>query len=138
MRVMVAETKKQLVDHFMVRGLVFIKEQMIDWDIEFDGTDDKCVLFTAYLSRKPVGAARLCKNKIGRVATLSNYRKHGVASEIMRYIEKYARKNDITKLVLHSQYDVKEFYERLGYQVVGGIFQEADIDHVKMVKVIHR
>jgi len=31
---------------------------------------------------------------------------------------------------------VKEFYLHLGYITEGEIFQEADIDHIKMTKVI--
>ena len=136
MKVVVAKTQKELLDNVLVRGKVFVIEQEIDWEIEFDGLDDVCVLFTAYIDDVPVGAARLYKNKVGRVATLKEYRKQGIASLIMKKIEEYAKDNNIGLLKLNAQLQVKEFYLHLGYITEGEIFQEADIDHIKMTKVI--
>lgn len=136
MKVVVAKTQKEILDNSYVRGQVFIVEQGIDWEIEFDNLDPECVLFTAYLDDKPIGAARLYKNKIGRVATLKKYRKQGVATKIMEAIEDYAQEHNIPQLVLHAQLYVKDFYLHLGYNPIGEVFQEADIDHVKMIKEI--
>ena len=136
MKVVVAKTQKELLDNVLVRGKVFVVEQEIDWEIEFDGLDYICVLFTAYIGDIPVGAARLYKNKVGRVATLKEYRKQGIASLIMKKIEEYAKDNNIGLLKLNAQLQVKEFYLHLGYITEGEIFQEADIDHIKMTKVI--
>lgn len=136
MKVIIATTKQEIIDHFMIRGKVFIIEQEIDWEIEFDGLDERCVLFNAYIDNTIVGAARLYHNKVGRVATLKEYRSKGVATALMASIEAYAKKEKISPLVLHAQMYVKDFYLHLGYEPVGEIFQEADIDHVKMVKEI--
>lgn len=134
MKVVVAKNQKEITDNFLVRGKVFVVEQEIDYEIEFDGLDDQCVLFTAYLDDIPVGAARLYRNKVGRVATLREYRNRGVASAIMKFIERYALQNNMEELKLHAQLYVKDFYEHLGYVPIGEIFQEADIDHIKMIK----
>lgn len=134
MIVVVAKTQKEVLDNSYVRGLVFVVEQKIDWEIEFDGLDPQCILFTAYLENVAVGAARLYKNKIGRVATLKEYRKKGIASAIMKKIEAYASENNITVLKLHAQMYVKNFYEHLGYVTYGEIFEEADIKHIAMKK----
>ena len=72
------------------------------------------------------------------MATLKDYRRHGVGSSMMRFIEKYARENDIPKLVLHAQMSVRDWYLNLGYKSVGKVFQEADIDHIKMTKEIKK
>ena len=136
MKVVVAKTQREILDNSYVRGLVFIVEQQIDWAIEFDGLDPQCVLFTAYINDKAVGAARSYKNKVGRVATLKEYRKHGVATALMKCIEKYALDNAMPLLVLNAQLYIKDFYEHLGYIAIGNIFQEADIDHIKMTKEI--
>ena len=134
MKVVVAKTQREILDNSYVRGQVFIVEQKIDWEIEFDNLDPECVLFTAYVEDKACGAARLYKNKVGRVATLKDYRKQGIATAIMKKIEEYAKEVGINEIKLHAQLYVKDFYEHLGYIVVGDIFQEADIDHVKMIK----
>ena len=134
MKVVVAKTQKEIIDNMLVRGYVFVIEQAIDWEIEYDGLDDECILFTAYIDDLAVGAARLYKNKVGRVATLKNYRKQGIGAKIMEAIEMYAKDNKMPYLKLHAQLYVKDFYEHLGYIVEGEIFQEADIDHVLMKK----
>jgi len=136
MRVVVAKTQKEITDNFYVRGMVFVVEQEIDYEIEFDGLDGSSILFVAYIDDLPVGAARLYKNKVGRVATLKKYRKQGVASAIMNKIEAYAIDNNNKELVLHAQLYVKDFYLKRGYVPEGEIFQEAEIDHIKMTKVI--
>lgn len=136
MKIVVAKTQKELLDNVLVRGKVFVVEQEIDWEIEFDGLDDECVLFTAYIDDLPVGAARLYKNKVGRVATLKEYRKQGIATLIMKKIEEYALENEMYLLKLNAQLQVKDFYLHLGYIPEGEIFQEADIDHIKMTKEI--
>jgi len=136
MNVVIAQTQKQLVEHFMIRGQVFVVEQQIDWEIEFDGLDDECVLFNAYIENKIVGAARLYHNKVGRVATLKQFRSQGVATAMMSFIETYAKEQGIPVLVLNAQLYIKKFYERLNYIPQGDIFQEADIDHIKMTKVL--
>ena len=134
MKCIVAKTQKEIFDNILVRGYVFIVEQEIAWEIEFDGLDKDCILFNVYDDNKPVGAARLYKNKVGRVATLKEYRNKGIATMIMAEIEKYALVNKIPYLKLHAQTYVKDFYEHLGYVVEGEIFQEAEIDHVLMKK----
>lgn len=134
MRVVVAKTQKEIIDNMLVRGYVFIIEQEIDWEIEYDGLDDQCILFTAYKDDKAVGAARLYNNKVGRVATLKEFRKQGIGKLIMEVIEKYAKDNKMPYIKLHAQLYVKDFYEHLGYKVEGEIFQEAEIDHILMKK----
>jgi len=136
MDVLIAKSQKEITDHFYVRGMVFVVEQKIDYEIEFDGLDGGCVLFVTYLDEKPVGAARLYKNKVGRVATLKDYRQRGVATAIMNRIESYAKKQGMKELILHAQLYVKDFYLNRGYHPIGEIFQEADIDHIKMTKRI--
>ncbi len=134
MKVVIAKTQKEIIDNMLIRGNVFVIEQAIDWEIEYDGLDQECVLFTAYNGKLAVGAARLYKNKVGRVATLKEYRKQGIGTLIMEGIEQYAKDNKMPYLKLHAQLYVKDFYEHLGYTVEGEIFQEAEIDHVLMKK----
>lgn len=136
MKIVVAKTQKEITDNFYVRGMVFVVGQKIDYEIEFDGLDSECVLFSAYMDNLAVGAARLYRNKVGRVAVLEEYRKHGVGKALMEFIEEYAKNNNIKELKLHAQLPVKDFYIKLGYIEKGSIFQEAEIDHIKMIKEI--
>ena len=54
----------------------------------------------------------------------------------MEKIEEYALDNNMKLLKLNAQLQVKDFYLHLGYIPVGNIFQEANIDHIKMTKEI--
>lgn len=137
MKVIVAKTQKEIIDNFLVRGEVFIKGQNIDWDIEFDGLDESCVLFVCYVNNVAAGAARLYNYKVGRVATIKKYRKQGVGTALMMRIESYARENNIRNLKLNAQLYIKDFYINLGYIPEGDIFLEADIEHVSMTKEIN-
>lgn len=132
----VAKTQKEIIDNFLIRGEVFIKGQEIDWDLEFDGLDEECVLFVCYKEGKALGAARLYKNKVGRVATLEEYRKQGVGKAMMVFIEEYAKSIKMPVLKLNAQLYIKDFYLDLGYKAIGDIFLEADIEHIKMTKEI--
>lgn len=136
MKIVIAKTQKEILDNVLVRGKVFIIEQEIDWDIEFDGLDYKSVLFTAYIAGVPVGAARLLDNKVGRVATLRKYRNLGVGTALMRDIEQYAANSGIKTLKLNAQLYIKDFYEHLGYVAKGDLFIEAKIEHISMEKAL--
>nr|AJG37921.1 acetyltransferase [Firmicutes bacterium enrichment culture clone fosmid MGS-M1] len=134
MDIRLAETKKEILDHLYIRGQVFIIEQEIDYAIEFEGDDHLCDLFVCYIDGAPVGAARLKDNKVGRVATLKEYRYHGIGRALMDYVELYAKSKGIDILKLHAQKPVEDFYQKLGYVSEGDIFYEADIPHVLMTK----
>lgn len=136
MDIRLAKTKKEILDHLYVRGQVFIIEQEIDYAIEFEGDDHLCDLFVCYIDGKPVGAARLKEDKVGRVATLSSYRYHGVGRALMDFIEEYAKSKGRTSLKLHAQKPVEDFYVKLGYVTSGDVFYEADIPHVYMEKTL--
>ena len=129
MKVVVAKTQKEILDNTYVRGQVFIVEQNIDWEIEFDNLDPLCTLFTCYIDDVACGAAR--------VATLKEYRKRGIGKALMDKIEEYAKENSIPQLKLHAQMYVKDFYSNIGYKEVGEVFYEADIPHIKMIKEIN-
>jgi predicted GNAT family N-acyltransferase len=134
MDIRLAETKKEILDHLYIRGQVFIIEQEIDYKIEFEGDDHLCDLFVCYIDGAPVGAARLKGNKVGRVATLKNYRYHGIGRALMDYVEQYAKEKGLSMIKLHAQKPVEDFYLKLGYKSEGDIFYEADIPHVLMTK----
>ncbi|MFW5864822.1 MAG: GNAT family N-acetyltransferase, partial [Candidatus Izemoplasmataceae bacterium] len=67
MIVKIAESKKEILDHYSVRGEVFIVEQQISFLEEFDQDDYDAVFFVLYDGDLAIGAARLVGNKVGRV-----------------------------------------------------------------------
>ncbi len=120
---------------FAIRREVFCAEQGVDEAEEIDGLDPECRHYLARLAGDAVGTARtrpLADGvKIERVAVLKPLRGRGIGKALM-----VGALADITagQAVLNAQLQVESFYAGLGFVAEGEIFQEAGIDHVRMVK----
>lgn len=136
MDVQIAKDKKTLLDHFYIRGTVFVLEQEISWAEEFDDWDYDAALFVLYDDNKPIGAARLYEDKVGRVAVLRDHRHKQAGTILMHAVEDYAKKQGLKTLKLGSQCYIIPFYESLGYVSYGDIFLDADIEHKMMKKTL--
>ncbi|APW96568.1 GNAT family N-acetyltransferase [Halobiforma lacisalsi AJ5] len=128
-----------LEDAFEVRHTVFVEEQDVDEELEYDEYDDDAVHFVAYDGEEPIGVARLREledggGKVERVAVLKSRRGEGIGRLLMDAVEKRAEAMGLSPLVLHSQTHAAEFYDRLGYERHGEEFEEAGIPHVEMRK----
>ena len=129
----------ELSDAFTVRREVFVREQNISEDEEYDGLDDSCQQYIAKNSSTVIGTARVrfitpeCI-KIERMAVLPEYRRQGIGTGIIAYIEEELKQSPATKLVLHAQMGAMPFYKACGFQEVGMTFFEAGIPHIKMQK----
>ena len=120
-----------------VREEVFIREQAIDPELEYDQYDNRCWHAVVYENDRPIGTGRLDVSqhgKIGRVAVLKSYRRRGVGTRVMEGLEAKARLEKLSELWFHSQLTAVAFYESLGYQVFGNEFLEAGIPHLEMKK----
>lgn len=127
-----------LNEAYSIRNTVFVDEQGVPKEIEFDGNDDKAIHVIAYKDNKAVGCARMLQTdkgaKIGRVAVLKEYRKQGIGEKICNTLIDIAKEMDIYYVYLHAQVSAVQFYEKIGFSQVGEGFYEADILHYKMVK----
>ena len=134
MNVVIAKDQKTFVDHYLIRGKVFVVEQEIDWALEVDDWDYDATLFVCYDDNIAIGAARLYKNKVGRVAVLKEHRHKKVGRVLMTALEAYAKKQGLKTLELGAQCYIIPFYEKLGYIAYGEVFLDADIEHRMMKK----
>lgn len=139
-----ANDKDTLSQSLEVRRLVFTVEKGISQEDEvdaFDVLDNVCDHFLVRYNGENVGAFR-CMHKLENIVQLqrfcflNSYRCLGLGRKALDFAEKYYRKNNIKKIILDSQYPVKDFYEKCGYQTVSDIFMEVNIPHVKMEKII--
>jgi len=132
----VAKTDEQIQDALKVRTEVFVVEQQISKDLEFDGLDDECFHFVAYDGEQPIAAGRLreidSKGKVQRICVRKDYRGKQIGNDIMHLIHRTAKENDIHQLLLHAQESAIPFYEKLGYHISSEIFYEAGIPHAEM------
>ncbi len=133
------DTPQELSDAQEVRRQVFIKEQGIKREEEFDGLDQNSDHVIAYDKNVPVGTARIrYKNdvsaKLERIAVLKSYRGQGIGKEIVKTSLKLAQPKGASEVTLHAQQSTVGFYEKLGFQQEGEPFEEAGIPHIAMTK----
>lgn len=132
-----------------VRDRVFLVEQQIPREEEFDDRDHLCIHALAIISPttpgpsttsaslSAVGTGRLDPGKggkIGRLAVLKEYRRQGIGRLLMQAFEQRAADLELPRLWFHAQREAVPFYLALGYTVVSHEFEEAGIPHVVMEK----
>ena len=134
----VASSPEDRLKAFMVRCVVFCGEQGVRYDIEHDEFEDTATHVLGEIDGEPVAAGRLrCLPdyaKLERIAVRAPYRGRGVGSDVTRFLMKLARERGYSSYRMNAQAYLEEFYGRLGFRAVGGIFLEVGIEHVTMVR----
>lgn len=122
-----------------VRRQVFQEEQGVSAELDFDGLDEGATQIIARCNGKPVGTARIRSlsgqlAKVERVAVLQSFRGLGIGQVLMQKAIEHLICENIAEVKVNAQIQVKNFYERLGFQQQGEPFYEADILHIEMRK----
>ncbi len=124
----------------IIREKVFVEEQ--GFTEEFDSVDSVAVHILAYDGDSAIGTCRLFPAEeavsciLGRLAVIAEYRSKGIGRYLISEAEKSARNSGVHMIKLHSQYRVKDFYEKCGYTSFGEIDYEEDCPHIWMKKII--
>ncbi|MBL3669747.1 GNAT family N-acetyltransferase [Streptomyces sp. M2CJ-2] len=136
---------------FAVRKEVFVAEQGVPEDLEYDAYDSGAVHVLALgadgealgTGRLLHGEAAAAKNggdasagSLGRLAVTRRARGLGVGAALVRGIEEAARARGLTAVDLHAQTHALGFYERLGYEAYGPEFPDAGMPHRAMRRVL--
>lgn len=121
-----------------IRRRVFIEEQHVPEDMEWDEHDMASVHFLALdADGNAVGCVRLLPTgQISRLSVLENHRSEGIGRRLLEAAITEARARGLREIFLHAQTHATSFYEAAGFLVDGGIFIEAGIPHRLMVKVL--
>lgn len=129
--------QKHKEDLSTIRRQVFIEEQNVPEELEWDEYDESSIHFLATIEQKVIAVARLKPDgQIGRMAVLAEYRKQGTGSELLHFILQVATSKNFDKVYLHAQTTAIPFYEKQGFIIQGDIFYEANIPHRGMLKKI--
>ena len=139
MLVRVADFTADFTSLRRVRETVFIDEQRVPRELEFDDRDALCVHVLAFDGDLPVGTGRLDLDyggKVGRVAVVATHRLFGIGTAVMEALHGAARERNQSRLWCNAQLTAVPFYERLGYVSSGPVFVEAGIDHLRMDYVL--
>lgn len=126
-----------LTDAHYIRTVVFVDEQGISLEEEFDGTDACAIHLVAYEDGAPVATGRILKADgqliIGRIATVKEHRKKGYGDLIVRMLIRKAFSMGEQTQHIHAQKAAQGFYEKLGFVAYGDVYDEAGIEHISMV-----
>ncbi|WP_339182825.1 GNAT family N-acetyltransferase [Oceanobacillus sp. FSL W7-1293] len=126
---------------FEIRKEIFVKEQEVSEEEEFDAFDSldaDCVHILVYYDNKPVGTGRVRAvegvGKLERICILKPYRKYGLGKVIVQSLEEIVLQKGLIRAKLHGQTHAEGFYHKLGYETASDEFLEDGIPHYLMVK----
>lgn len=117
-----------------VREAVFMREQGVSAELEWDGLDDSCRHALA-LSHQgdAIGCGRLLADgHIGRIAVLPQWRKKKVGTAIMEALLDHARGQGCKKVGVDAQTHAVPFYRNFEFVERGEVFMDAGMPHIKM------
>ncbi|MGM7722915.1 GNAT family N-acetyltransferase [Metabacillus sp. Hm71] len=130
---------------FAIRKEVFVKEQGVPLEDEFDQFDTLnglCEHILVHYNEQPVGTGRIRfidgVGKLERICILESYRKFGLGKIIIKALEEIAEERGASQVKLHGQTQAKGFYKKLGYRIASNIFMEDGIPHILMLKELSR
>ncbi len=117
-----------------IRTEVFVEEQNVPLSEEMDDVDPLARHYLVFNSeQEAVATARLHRSKVGRIAVLKDYRGLGLGVLLLDFIIGHVDLKDREGLYLNAQTYATPFYEKLGFVSTGETFDEANIEHIKMI-----
>ena len=121
-----------------IRETVFVAEQAVPADLEWDGLDAGCVQVLARnRAGEAVGTARMMEDgRIGRMAVLRGWRNHGIGAAMLETLMDVARGRGLRRVHLASQTHALGFYAANGFVAEGEEFLEANIPHRHMSRTV--
>lgn len=122
-----------------IREAVFMREQSVSAELEWDGLDDACRHALA-LSAKgaAVGCGRILPPRgekparVGRLAVLPEWRGKKVGTALLEALLDYARSMHYPEVTVNAQVQALPFYGRFGFETEGKEFLDAGIPHIRM------
>jgi predicted GNAT family N-acyltransferase len=119
-----------------IREKVFIQEQKVTPQLEWDGMDEKAMHFLVFNDKAAIGCARAIVIKdhmqLGRMAVLKEYRGQGIGSALIEKAMTTAKLNQLSAIYISAQCHAIDFYKKFGFEVTSDIYLDAEIPHRDM------
>jgi len=129
-------SEDELEKVFAIRKIVFVEEQNCPPELEWEN-EEVSTHFLALLNNVPCGACRWRKTEAGykleRFAVLKEYRGKGIGQALVATVLEDLPQ-DAGYIYLNAQLDAMPLYSKFGFKAEGPQFEEAGIQHFKMVK----
>lgn len=120
-----------------VRTDVFIKEQNVEPDFEWDELDVSAVHLLALVDNQAIACLRIINHqKIGRMAVLKPWRGLGIGIVLLNKAIKICSKKGSHQVILSAQIQAVGFYSKAGFKVVSDEYCDVNIPHVDMQLII--
>jgi len=117
-----------------VREAVFIREQGVTAELEWDGLDERSHHILALSNAgQAIGCGRILPNAhIGRIAVIPEWRGKKVGTAILEGLLAYATNKGFPEVDLDAQVHALPFYINFGFVAEGEVFMDANIPHRKI------
>jgi predicted GNAT family N-acyltransferase len=116
-----------------VRTPVFIIEQFVTPEFEWDELDASAVHLLALFENKAIACLRIIDyHKIGRMAVLKDYRRMGLGAALLQDAVNICKAHGSKNVYLSAQTHAIDFYQYCGFKVTSEIYQDLHIPHVDM------
>ena len=116
-----------------VRTVVFIEEQFVTPEFEWDDIDSTALHLLALHGNKAIGCLRIIKHeKVGRMAVLKPWRGKGVGNMLLKQAIELCRQHGSKQIVLSAQTHAIHFYQQAGFKMTSGEYTDVQIPHVDM------
>jgi predicted GNAT family N-acyltransferase len=137
-RLVLGDWDAQRTDAQAVRYEVFVLEQQVPLEMEWDEMDALCIHIVAYDEEgQAVGTGRLLPDgHIGRMAVRQPARGSGIGARMLEALVEAARNRGDKEVMLNAQTQAETFYQRYGFVREGEVFMEAGIPHIHMRRVL--
>ncbi|MFT4099585.1 MAG: GNAT family N-acetyltransferase [Burkholderiaceae bacterium] len=133
MRLVLGDWPSLQPDASRVREAVFVREQGIPIELEWDEWDPRSLHCVAYDDGRAVATGRLLPDgHIGRMAVLKPHRSTRLGGKVLEALIAAGRERGHRSFELSAQQYVAHFYRRHGFAQIGEPYDEVGIPHVRM------
>ena len=116
-----------------VRTPVFIDEQLVTPEFEWDDIDASAVHLLATFDQQPIACLRIINyQKIGRMAVLKQWRGMGLGTALLLNAIEICKKQGSKNIRLSAQTHAINFYLKAGFKQISNEYCDVDIPHVDM------
>lgn len=117
------QSGSELQEAQKIRMEVFVDEQGIPAEEEIDEWEDRALHVLAFEADTPIATGRIVleedKGKLERIAVRPAYRRRGIATAIVRFLEEEGLRRGARRFELTPHVHLEDFYSRLGYRTIG-------------------
>lgn len=121
-----------------IRTPVFIEEQHVEPDFEWDELDEAAVHLLALIDNQAIGCLRIIDyKKIGRMAVLKPWRGLGIGSALLTQAIEICRQHSSQSIFLSAQTHAIVFYIKAGFKAISQEYTDVNIAHVDMQLILN-